>query len=242
MSDTNETSADIIAEMRDLGKLDEKSTDKIPRRLMGLGLRTYADRIEAALKREKSSIEADALAVGGMVEAARRGKAKFDAACDGASLNTVESRSGEEGARPKTAESSPGAKGWNTPRRENWRDEGGGGRADSKPGTQTAGCASDPAPSSPAPALSDAKRNCDRYRTLTEALSASGEMTAEAHGLCGMSNTQLVRFCKWLFCSAEATSNSTWRFVNKETNTITMPERKMHEREIVEENRGEVFG
>lgn len=50
MSDTNETSADIIAEMRDLGKLDEKSTDKIPRRLMGLGLRTYADRLEAAAK------------------------------------------------------------------------------------------------------------------------------------------------------------------------------------------------
>lgn len=48
----NETRADIVREMRNLGKLDEKSTDKIPRSLMGLGLRTYADRLEAAEKRE----------------------------------------------------------------------------------------------------------------------------------------------------------------------------------------------
>ena len=43
----NETVDDIVAEMRKLGELDEKSTDKIPRSLMGLGLRTYADRLEA---------------------------------------------------------------------------------------------------------------------------------------------------------------------------------------------------
>ena len=52
MAEPQETIADIIAEMRDLGKLDEKSTDKIPRTLMGLGLRTYADRLDAARKRE----------------------------------------------------------------------------------------------------------------------------------------------------------------------------------------------
>lgn len=54
MSTEKETVADIVSEMRNLGKLDEKSTDKIPRSLMVLGLRTYADRIEAATKLEKS--------------------------------------------------------------------------------------------------------------------------------------------------------------------------------------------
>lgn len=72
MDNTQESSADIIAEMRNLGKLDEKSIDKIPRTLMGLGLRTYADRLDAAMKREKAEIEADALAAGGIVEASRR--------------------------------------------------------------------------------------------------------------------------------------------------------------------------
>jgi len=59
MSDEKqETRDDIIAEMRNLGKLDEKSTDKIPRSLMGLGLRTLADRLEAAAKRdEKHAVE-----------------------------------------------------------------------------------------------------------------------------------------------------------------------------------------
>lgn len=47
-----ETINDIVREMRNLGRLDEKSTDKIPRSLQGLGLRTYADRIEAALEFE----------------------------------------------------------------------------------------------------------------------------------------------------------------------------------------------
>ena len=68
----NETITGIIAEMHDLGKLDEKSTDKIPRTLLGLGLRTYADRLKAAQKRERAKIEADALDVGGIVEAARK--------------------------------------------------------------------------------------------------------------------------------------------------------------------------
>lgn len=55
MASEQETVADIVAEMHYLGKLDEKSIDKIPRTLMGLGLRTYADRIEAAAKRERGT-------------------------------------------------------------------------------------------------------------------------------------------------------------------------------------------
>lgn len=52
-----ETIADIVREMRTMGRLDEKSTDKIPRSLQALGLRTYADRIEAAYKREVGVVE-----------------------------------------------------------------------------------------------------------------------------------------------------------------------------------------
>ena len=53
MSNANhETIADIVKEMRTLGRLDEKSTDRIPRTLQALGLRIYADRIEAAHQRE----------------------------------------------------------------------------------------------------------------------------------------------------------------------------------------------
>lgn len=60
MSDENgcevmETIDEIVREMRIIGRLDEKSTDKIPRSLQALGLRTYADRIEAALKREREA-------------------------------------------------------------------------------------------------------------------------------------------------------------------------------------------
>ena len=51
-NEKHEKIADIVREMRTLGRLDEKSTDKIPRTLQALGLRTYADRIEAAAKRE----------------------------------------------------------------------------------------------------------------------------------------------------------------------------------------------
>ena len=47
-----ETIADIVREMLTLGRLDGESTDKIPRSLQALGLRTYAVRIEAAHKRE----------------------------------------------------------------------------------------------------------------------------------------------------------------------------------------------
>lgn len=54
-SEVMETIDDIVREMRTLGRLDEKSTDKIHRSLQALGLRTYADRIEAAKKREREA-------------------------------------------------------------------------------------------------------------------------------------------------------------------------------------------
>ena len=52
-----ETIAEIVREMLNLGRLDEKSTDKITRSLQALGLRTYADRIEAAAKREVAELK-----------------------------------------------------------------------------------------------------------------------------------------------------------------------------------------
>lgn len=53
----NETIADIIAEMRGIRVRE---------------FQDYADRFEAAIKRERAKIEADALEVGGIVEAARK--------------------------------------------------------------------------------------------------------------------------------------------------------------------------
>ena len=53
----NDTLEKVIAEMRNLGKFDEESTDKIPRTLMGLGFRTYADRLEAIAKRAYNDID-----------------------------------------------------------------------------------------------------------------------------------------------------------------------------------------
>ena len=61
-SNQSETVADIVAQMR--GRGEDGRMD------MSLW-RDYADRIDAAWKRERSKIEADALAVGGIVEAAR---------------------------------------------------------------------------------------------------------------------------------------------------------------------------
>ena len=55
---TNETQADIIREMRDLGALDEQCGDMIPRSLQALGLRTYAARLDAARKREQGDAAA----------------------------------------------------------------------------------------------------------------------------------------------------------------------------------------
>ena len=54
-NEKQETIADSVRGMLTLGLLDEKSTDKIPRSLQALGLRTYADRIEAAAKREREA-------------------------------------------------------------------------------------------------------------------------------------------------------------------------------------------
>ena len=59
MSNKQETIADIVKEMRTLGRLDEKSTDKIPRTLQALGLRTYADRIEMAHQREVAELRGE---------------------------------------------------------------------------------------------------------------------------------------------------------------------------------------
>jgi hypothetical protein len=50
-----ETIDNIVREMRKLGNLDEKSTDRIPRKLMGLGFRTYADRIEKAVAKNATT-------------------------------------------------------------------------------------------------------------------------------------------------------------------------------------------
>ena len=57
-----ETVADIVAQMRGRGE-----DGRMNRRLW----LDYADRIEAAWKRERAKVEADALTVGGIVEAAR---------------------------------------------------------------------------------------------------------------------------------------------------------------------------
>ena len=62
--ESKETIADIVREMRTLGRLDEKSTDKIPRSLQALELRTYADRIEAAAKREHEATREKSSVVG----------------------------------------------------------------------------------------------------------------------------------------------------------------------------------
>ena len=56
-NEKQETVDDIVREMRDLGNLDRKSTDRIPRSLMGLGLQTYADRIEEAAKRVYAAVD-----------------------------------------------------------------------------------------------------------------------------------------------------------------------------------------
>ena len=63
--ENNETIADIIAEMRAL-------SNPISDGIIAINGRSIADRLEAALEREKAAIEADALTVGGMVEASRK--------------------------------------------------------------------------------------------------------------------------------------------------------------------------
>lgn len=63
----HETSANIIADMRTKAECAKPYDDGIV-----MMLNDYADRLEAAYKREKAAIEADALSVGGIVEAARK--------------------------------------------------------------------------------------------------------------------------------------------------------------------------
>ena len=63
-NERQETIADIVREMHNLGRIDEKSTDKIPRSLQALELRTYADRIETAAKREREATSENSSQVG----------------------------------------------------------------------------------------------------------------------------------------------------------------------------------
>lgn len=65
-----ETIADILAAMRDEGHTGESSCPE----WVGAKMRYYANRLEAAWKREKNKIEADALFVGGFIEASRKRK------------------------------------------------------------------------------------------------------------------------------------------------------------------------
>lgn len=46
---------DVVRGMRALGALGEESADRIPRSLLALALRTYADRIEALVSRERNA-------------------------------------------------------------------------------------------------------------------------------------------------------------------------------------------
>lgn len=50
-------------------------------------------------------------------------------------------------------------------------------------------------------------RNCDRFKTLADAVLASGLATAEAPGITGMGDAQLVAFAKWLFAPAPVTTS-----------------------------------
>ena len=87
-NEEHETIADIVREMRTLGRLDEKSTDRIPRSLQALGLRTYADRIEAAARREREAGAEAAQVCGEIGEMVGREAAGNDSlmACNAAAI------------------------------------------------------------------------------------------------------------------------------------------------------------
>lgn len=104
MSESQETIADIIAEKRrradeiervcaEKMKRGEMVSDCYARELVA-NIRREADRLDAAYKREKAAIEADALAVGGIVEAARKrergDRAKLRAALQKAAESAAE--------------------------------------------------------------------------------------------------------------------------------------------------------
>ena len=61
-NENRETVAEILEEMRGMGNYQRYSVDHV---------RALANRIDAAWKRERAKVEADALEVGGIVEAAR---------------------------------------------------------------------------------------------------------------------------------------------------------------------------
>ena len=87
MADTHETIADIIAEKRRRAAEMEKTLGD--QHSFVESLRNDADRLDAAYKREKAAIEADALSAGGLVEAMRQKKAtaeKSSAVGDAAKL------------------------------------------------------------------------------------------------------------------------------------------------------------
>ena len=80
MTNTNETIADIIAEMRKISAEKYRLSSENGGAYGNPGVyyldfaqfaRVISDRLEAAWKREKAAIEADALVVGGLVEASR---------------------------------------------------------------------------------------------------------------------------------------------------------------------------
>ena len=79
MTNANETVTDIIAEMRAL-------SNPISDGIIAINGRGIADRLEAAWKHEKSAIEADALVVGGVVEASRTTAEKSSTVGDAAKL------------------------------------------------------------------------------------------------------------------------------------------------------------
>lgn len=94
MDEKNERIADIIAEKRRQAEAIERvcaermglsklASDYLVRELV-TKIRREADRLEAAWKREKAAIEADALAVGGLVEASRATTEKSSAVGDAA--------------------------------------------------------------------------------------------------------------------------------------------------------------
>ena len=73
MSNTNETIADILREMREAAKsTDLFNGEEVGEPMIrGTEVEDWADRIDAAAKREREEVESDALSVGGLVEATR---------------------------------------------------------------------------------------------------------------------------------------------------------------------------
>ena len=146
MAKTQESIADIVAAMRILGKLDEESTDKISRSLVGFCLRTYADRIEAAWKRESKAIATEhavlpavCITKGGDAAARRRIATPAE--------GMPPKRDAHRGAHPETAESCLGTGEMENRQTVQIGEVSGGGRAEAKPRTATAGADPEPAKS-----------------------------------------------------------------------------------------------